>query len=60
MPKRDPFEKLAQETSRAASAIKCSREDYIEGLTEIIEHLKIDRTAAEEEQAGQQEREDSE
>ncbi len=40
------FEKLADTTSDAASKIKCSAEEYVEGLDVVIQRLQDDQAAA--------------
>lgn len=43
------FEQIAQRASEQAGDVPCSREDYVEGLTIIIEELTVSKQAAEEE-----------
>lgn len=45
---QEKFEALAQEISSQASSVKCSKEDYIDGLRLIIQTLQTDIEAAEE------------
>jgi len=42
----DEFEKLAEETDHAATKIKCSIREYIDGLQAIIDRLKGAQEAA--------------
>jgi hypothetical protein len=42
------FEDIADETTRLAGNIKCSLEEYVEGLDLIIERLQEEKQAAKE------------
>lgn len=44
----DEFEKIGEDASRNAAKVKCSTEEYREGLRVIIERLRIDIDASEE------------
>jgi len=42
------FSRIAETAAREAAAIRCSKEDYLAGLKQIIEELEVSVDAAEE------------
>lgn len=48
MSAEEAFDDIAQETCQKAAKVKCSAEEYREGLRHIISELQVAHTASEE------------